>query len=141
MTSDTLIIYTDGASRGNPGQASIAAVIYKNQAKIGEYGKHIGLATNNEAEYQAVIMAMQKAKALKVNVLHFFLDSELAVKHLNHQYKLKDEKIIPLFIKIWNSMLDFKEVTFTHIPREKNKEADNLANKILDNQEKQQYLL
>lgn len=139
--SNTLTIYTDGASRGNPGQASIAAIIYKNQAKIGEYGKYIGLATNNEAEYQAIIMAMQKAKALKANILHFFLDSELAVRHLNHQYKLKDEKIIPLFIKIWNSMLDFTEVTFVHIPREKNKEADHLANKILDNQEKQHNLL
>lgn len=138
MHSDNLTIYTDGGSRGNPGAAAIGAVIYNGQTKLGEHGKYIGTATNNEAEYQAVILAMQKAKMLKAKTINFFLDSELVVKHLNHQYKIKDEKIIPLFIKIWNTMLDFDKVTFTHIPREKNKEADKLVNKILDAESGQQ---
>lgn len=139
--SNSLTIFTDGASRGNPGHSAIAMIFYKDQTKIAEYGKYIGHATNNEAEYQAIILAMQKAKALKADNLEFFLDSELATKHLNHRYKLKDEKIIPLFIKVWNLMLDFTKVTFTHIPREKNKEADALANKILNNQSSQHNLL
>lgn len=141
MNNNTFTIFTDGGARGNPGPAAIATVFYQNQAKVGEYGKFIGKATNNEAEYQAIIMAFEKAKQLKAKNLDFFLDSELAVKQLNHQYKVKDDKIIPLFIKIWNLMLDFDKVTFTHIPREKNKEADKLLNKVLDAEQGQKSLL
>ncbi len=137
---DILTIYTDGASRGNPGPAAAGAVFYCGQAKGGEYGSYLGLATNNEAEYQAIILALQKAKPLKAKQINFFLDSELAVKQLNHKYKIKDEKIIPLFIKTWNLIIDFEKVTFTHIPREKNKEADALVNKILNAEAKQKTL-
>lgn len=132
MNDNVLTIFTDGASRGNPGPAAIAAVFYRDREKIGEYGKFIGKATNNEAEYQAIILALQKAKALKAKTIAFFLDSELAAKQLNHEYKIRDEKIIPLFVKVWNLMLDFDKTAFTHIPREKNKEADKLVNRVLD---------
>lgn len=135
---NTLTIFTDGASRSNPGPAAIGAIFWRGQNKVDEYGKFIGTATNNEAEYQAVIMALQKAKALKTKNINFFLDSELVTKHLNHEYKIRDEKIIPLFIKVWNLTLDFDKVTFTHIPREKNREADKLVNKILDAEAKKQ---
>jgi ribonuclease HI len=141
MNGKSFTIFTDGASRSNPGPAAIAAVFYQNGARIGEYGKFIGTATNNEAEYQAIILALQKAKSLKAKRIEFFLDSELAVKHLNHEYKIKDEKIIPLFIKVWNLTLDFDKITFTHIPREKNKEADKLVNKVLDAETAQKNLL
>lgn len=141
MPSENLTIFTDGGSRSNPGPAAIAAIFYQNGEKIGEYGKSIGVATNNEAEYQAIILALQKAKSLKAGRIDFFLDSELAVKHLNHEYKIKDEKIIPLFIKVWNLTLDFDKVTFAHVPREKNKEADKLVNKILDAEAAQKSLL
>lgn len=140
MTKDVLTIYTDGASRGNPGPAAAGAVFYCGQTKGGEYGSYLGLATNNEAEYQAIILALQKAKSLKAKRINFFLDSELAVKQLNHKYKIKDEKIIPLFIKTWNLIIDFEKITFTHIPREKNKEADALVNKILNAEAKQKTL-
>lgn len=133
---DTLVIYSDGGSRGNPGPAAIGAVLYANNAKIGECGEFIGHATNNEAEYKALILGLLKAKSLKTKTVNCLLDSELVVKHLNHQYRIKDEKIIPLFIKIWNLALDFEKVLFTHIPREKNKEADTLVNKILDRETK-----
>lgn len=139
--NDTLTIYTDGGSRGNPGPAATGAIIYADNIRIGECGNFIGHATNNEAEYQALIMGLLKAKNLKAKTVKCLLDSELVVKHLNHQYRLKDEKIIPLFIKIWNLMFDFEKVTFTHIPREKNKEADALVNKILDIETKQQKLV
>ena len=134
-------VYTDGGARGNPGPAAIGAIFYASNSKIGECGEFIGKTTNNEAEYKALIMALLKAKSLKAKNVNCFLDSELVVKHLNHQYRLKDEKIIPLFIKIWNLTFDFDKVTFTHIPREKNKEADALVNKILDSETKQQKLV
>lgn len=138
---DTLAIYSDGGSRNNPGPSAIGAVFYSDSAKISECGEFIGNATNNEAEYQALIMALKKAKTLKAKKVNCLLDSELVVKHLNHQYRIKDEKIALLFIKIWNLTLDFEKVTFTHIPREKNKEADALVNKILDSEAKQQKLI
>lgn len=138
---NTLAIYSDGGSRGNPGPAGIGAVLYKDNSKIGECAEFIGHATNNEAEYKALIMGLLKAKSLKAKTVNCFLDSELVVKHLNRQYRIKDEKIIPLFIKIWNLMFDFEKVTFAYIPREKNKEADALVNKILDSETKQQKLI
>lgn len=138
---DILDIYSDGGSRGNPGLAATGAIFFASNAKIGECGEFIGEATNNEAEYRALIMALLKAKSLKAKTINCFLDSELVVKHLNHQYRIKDEKIIPLFIKVWNLMLDFDKVTFKHIPREKNKTADALVNKILDKETKQQKLV
>jgi len=141
METDNLTIYSDGGSRNNPGPAAIAAVLYADNDKVGEYGEFIGEATNNEAEYKALILALQKAKELKARNISCFVDSELVVKHLNHQYRIKDEKIALLFIKIWNLMFDFEKVTFTHIPREKNKEADALVNKILDSETKQQKLV
>jgi len=133
-----LKIYTDGGSRGNPGLAGIGAVLEYGDQKKG-YNKFLGdNITNNEAEYQALIFALKKAKQLigktkaKKETLDCFADSELMVKQLNHEYKLSNENIQKFFIEIWNLMLDFKEVKFTHIPREENKEADALANKAMD---------
>ncbi len=140
MEQDIFTVFTDGGSRSNPGPAAAGAVIYNGKTKVGEYGKFLGIATNNEAEYHAIILALEKAKVLKAKQVTLFLDSELAVKQLNHQYKVKDEKIIPLFIKIWNLMINFDKISFSHIPREKNKEADKLVNKILDNESKQKTL-
>lgn len=140
MPNET-IIYTDGGSRGNPGPAAIAAIITLNNSKAYEYGEFIGIATNNEAEYKALILALLKVKTLKVKSIICHLDSELVVKQLNHQYRLKDEKIIPLFVKIWNLTFDFDKIIFKHIPRENNKKADALVNKILDSETNQKKLL
>lgn len=142
-----ITIYTDGGSRGNPGPSAIGVVIYKENQIIKTYSEFIGKATNNETEYQAVIFALKKAKLLfgkgkaKEMEIEFLMDSELAVKQLNHEYKIKEERLQLLFIKIWNSILDFKTVSFKHIPREKNKEADRLVNEALDNQGREQVLL
>lgn len=134
-----IIIHTDGGARGNPGPAGIGAVIeYENGKK--NYSEFIGdNRTNNEAEYEALIFALKKAKQLagkkraKQMRVKCYSDSELMVKQLNHQYKLKEERIQKYFIEIWNLMLDFNRVEFEHIRREKNKEADMLANKAMDN--------
>ena len=142
-----ITIYTDGGSRGNPGPSAIGVVIYKENQIIKTYSEFIGEATNNETEYQAVIFALKKAKLLfgkkkaKEMEIEFLMDSELAVKQLNHEYKIKEERLQLLFIKIWNSILDFKTVSFKHIPREKNKQADRLVNEALDNQGREQTLI
>lgn len=131
-------IFTDGGSRGNPGLAGIGAVV-NFEGEIKKYSEFIGEnKTNNEAEYQALIFALKKVKQLlgkkraKEADLVCYADSELMVRQLKHQYKLINENIQKNFIEIWNLMLDFKTVDFFHIPREKNKEADSLANQAMD---------
>ena len=127
------IIYTDGGARGNPGPAGIGAVLYNEQREIvAEVSEYLGIATNNQAEYKAVIFALHKAKELKGEELEFYLDSELVVKQLNHEYKVKNKDLAPLFLQVYNLAFNFKKITYTHIPREQNKEADALANKAMD---------
>ncbi len=134
-----IIINTDGGSRGNPGPGGIGIVISNEQGTVlKEYGEAIGNCTNNEAEYGALISGLKSAKILigktesKNTELECKLDSELVVKQLNHEYKLKDERIQKFFIEIWNLMIEFGKVSFVHIPREENKEADRLVNRALD---------
>lgn len=122
-------IFTDGGSRGNPGPSAIGVII--NDKK---YSKFIGQKTNNQAEYEAIIFALEQAKKLKLQELEINLDSELVCKQLNREYKIKDKDLQPLFIKAWNLSLDFKKIIFKHIPREQNKKADKLVNKELDKQ-------
>ena len=139
-----IIIYTDGGSRGNPGPAAIGAIFCNEKGeKIKEYGEYLGEGTNNEAEYQAVIFALKKFKALfgkklaAQTEIELRADSELLIKQLQGEYKILDPKIQNLFITTWNLRLDFKKVKFKLISREKNKEADRLVNEALDSQNKQ----
>lgn len=142
-----IFINTDGGSRGNPGPAAIGVVFYneKNQI-IKEYSEFLGMATNNEAEYQAVIFALKKFKSLfgkqlaKNTDIEIRADSELLVKQLNGEYKILEKNIQLLFIEIWNLKLDFRKVKFRFIKRENNKEADKLVNQALDSYEKQKTL-
>ena len=128
-----LIIYTDGGARGNPGPAGIGAVLYDEQKNIiAEISEYIGEATNNQAEYKAVAAAIAKAKELGAKELDFYLDSELVVKQLNREYKVKNKGLAPLFVQIYNADLSFKKVSFSHVRREMNKEADRLANLAMD---------
>ena len=144
MKDKKIIIYTDGGSRGNPGKAAIGVVI-KNSKNylIKRYSKAIGEATNNEAEYEAVIFALQKVNQLfgkqKIKELdiELRLDSELVARQLNAQYKVEEERLFPLFIKIWNIKIDFGDIVFKEIPREENREADRLVNEILDKERAQ----
>lgn len=130
-----LEIFTDGGARGNPGPAAIGAVIGGKP-----YGKYIGVATNNVAEYKALIFALKKAIALLGKIkagetdVYCNMDSELIVNQLNGVYKIKDPELQPLFIEVWNLRQDFKSVHFMHIPREKNTIADTMVNEALDNQ-------
>ncbi|MDX1535225.1 MAG: ribonuclease HI family protein [Candidatus Spechtbacterales bacterium] len=132
-------VYVDGGSRGNPGPAAAGVVLGSPLNK--SFAKYLGEATNNEAEYSAVVEALKKIKSLvgkkKTKDMHVevYMDSQLAVKQLNYEYKIQSDNIIPLFIKVHNLRFDFAEVTFKHIPREKNKDADRMVNIELDKQE------
>jgi ribonuclease HI len=128
-----LIIYTDGGSRGNPGPAGAGAIIYdENHKVVAEISEYLGVTTNNQAEYRAILAAIKKAVALKATEVQFYMDSELAVKQLNREYKVKNKDLAPLFLAIYNLTLSFKKISFTHIPRERNQEADRLANVAMD---------
>jgi len=133
-----IIIYTDGGSRGNPGPAAIGVIFTNEKGNvIKEYAEKIGRATNNEAEYEAVIFALQKAKLLfgkkkaKTMELEIRMDSEFVIKQLNGEYKVLDRKIEQLFLKAWNLKINFGKAVFIHIPRAKNIEADKLVNRAL----------
>lgn len=139
MNLNKYVVFTDGGARGNPGPAAIGVVIKDEDGRIiKSYGESIGKGTNNEAEYGAVISALQKLKALlgkkklkRVSV-EMNMDSELVMRQLKGEYKIEEERFFPLFIKVWNLKMDFGKVIFRHIPREQNKEADKLVNAALD---------
>jgi ribonuclease HI len=133
MKKNKLIIYTDGGARGNPGPAGIGAIAKNDDNEIVfEISEFIGKTTNNQAEYRALVSAIKKAKQLKTEEVDFFLDSELVVRQLNGEYKVKNKDLMPLFLEISNFKKQFKKITFSHVRREFNKEADKLANMAMD---------
>ena len=116
-----LVIYTDGACRGNPGPASIGIVICKESGTIvKEYKGFIGNATNNIAEYRALIKALELASDFSVTRVECFSDSELMVKQLNGAYRVKNEKLHELFLQVKEKERRFERVTYSHVPRENN---------------------
>lgn len=135
-----VIIYTDGASRGNPGPGGAGIVFCNEKGEVVKtYYQYLGdEVTNNEAEYQAVIIALKKfiavfGKKLAANSqIDLRSDSELLVKQLKGEYKVSNPRMQEFFIQIWNLRVDFGKITFKAIPREKNKEADKMANMALD---------
>jgi ribonuclease HI len=133
-----ITIYCDGGARNNPGPAAIGIVFEEKVKGKGDYSEFIGQATNNEAEYQAVIFALKKIKHLigkeksKKTEIEIKSDSELLVNQINGKFKIKEKNLQPLFLEIWNLKQDFAEVKFVQIPREENKRADFLVNRELD---------
>ena len=135
-------IYCDGGARGNPGPAGIGFVVKNNDKILYKYSLFIGRATNNVAEYTAVLKAIQWLKTKQdtsdsINETVFYLDSLLVVKQLGGYYKIKNLALKNLAIKIKNIQSKIKsKINFVHIPREKNAQADQLANLAMDNFEK-----
>ncbi len=146
-----LKIFTDGGARGNPGPAACGVIIKDGQNKvIARHAKYLGVRTNNQAEYEGVLLALTEAqkfglprrsplidgvetegKAGKIE-LDFYLDSELVVNQLKGSYKVKDADLQKLFVKIWNLSQSFKKITYTYVPRAMNAMADRLVNEELD---------
>ncbi len=120
-------LYTDGASKGNPGDAGIGFVIKKDNFPIEEVSKYIGKTTNNVAEYTAFIEGLKRLQKLGIDEVCVFSDSELMVKQVNGIYSVKNEQLKKLYLEAKNLIKNFKKFKLTHIPREKNTEADRLS--------------
>ncbi len=136
---ETIIAYTDGGARGNPGPAGIGVQIQDADGNVlKEVAQFLGNATNNFAEYNGVLVALQTLKAMygkKTREMHIELrmDSELIKKQLNGEYQIKEPGLVPYFIEIHNLRVsNFPNLTLTHVPRAQNKEADRLSNEAMD---------
>jgi ribonuclease HI len=133
MKIEKAILYTDGASRGNPGPAAIGAVIKDGQGRVlGKISRRIGRTTNNQAEYQAVIAALEEAIRLGVADVVIKSDSELVVKQINGRYRVKNPALKPLHQRVRELQSLFQSFAIASIPRRQNIEADRLSNAALD---------
>lgn len=128
----SFVMYTDGGSRGNPGPGGIGIALFDGEKKVAEVSKYIGSCTNNEAEYMALIAGLNLAQEKNITKLACYIDSELVVKQLNKEYKVKNDRLQKLFEKTKVLLSGFDQVTFTHVTRDKNKLADALVNKALN---------
>jgi ribonuclease HI len=127
-----LTIYTDGASRNNPGEAGAGILILQDDAPVEKIARYLGRTTNNIAEYRAAIIGLEYAVKQGASRVKLFADSELLVKQLNGQYKVKNEGLKPLYGKAKELIAEIGSVAVQYIPREMNTEADALANKAID---------
>jgi ribonuclease HI len=127
-----LTIYTDGAARGNPGPAAFAYIIQRDGQPDIEVKECLGQATNNVAEYTALLRALDHARALGGRRLTIFSDSELLVKQMNGEYQVKHEGLRPLYAEAVRLRRNFDAVTIRHLRREENRRADQLCNEALD---------
>ena len=127
-----VIIKTDGASHGNPGPAAIGAVIRDKQGKIlANISQAIGETTNNQAEYRAIIAALEKALALGATNVFLLTDSELIERQLKGEYRIRKASLMPLYLRVKQLESQLRGFGITHIPGEENEEAHNLANRAL----------
>jgi ribonuclease HI len=127
-----LTIYTDGASRNNPGEAGAGVFIMQDGALLEQISQYLGTTTNNIAEYTAAITGLERAVQLGASSVKLFADSELLVKQINGLYKVKNEGLMPLHARAKELIAKIGIVEVQYIPRAKNKEADALANKAID---------
>lgn len=133
MTISTPVtIYVDGGSRGNPGPAGAGAVISSGSKEICSISQFIGIATNNIAEYTGLVLALEKALELGLTHVQVYMDSELVVKQMNGQYRVKNAGLLPLFQKSRQFASQFASFKIDHVRRESNKVADRLANQAMD---------
>lgn len=124
------ILYTDGASSGNPGESGIGIVLSVEGKKF-ELSEYIGRSTNNVAEYTALIRGLQEARNHGIDRIDIFLDSELLVKQIRGEYSVKSESLKPLFSRVSSILKTFRSYSIRHIPREENADADRLARRAI----------
>jgi ribonuclease HI len=122
-------VFIDGASRGNPGPSGIGILVLdENENEVKKISEKISDTTNNVAEYKALLKAIIECRKLGFSSARFFTDSQLLARQVNGIYKIKDEKLKSLYVKIRGKLLGFKNWEVIHIPREQNRIADRLAN-------------
>ncbi|HUO47146.1 MAG TPA: ribonuclease HI family protein [Acidimicrobiia bacterium] len=132
----TYILYTDGASRGNPGRAAIGAVLYRvddgERTLVDQVSDDIGYATNNVAEYKAVVAGLEAASSHQPDRLLLRADSQLLIRQLEGRYRVKNPALQELFLQAKKLLRTIPEYVLEHVPREENVVADALANAALD---------
>lgn len=134
-------LFTDGASRGNPGQAGAGAVLYDGDSlELAAKSVYLGTCTNNVAEYKALLIGLQEALRLGCTELTIALDSELIVRQLQGRYKVKNETLLLLFNEVREHLARLGKWSIVHVPRAQNARADQLANRGIDQKEHQEYL-
>lgn len=132
-TSAGAKLFTDGGSRGNPGPSGTGYVIFDSEGNVlAEKGEYIGTTTNNQAEYQALKKGLTQAAEMGIKNLSVFMDSELIIKQINGQYRVKNQDLLPHYEAVTSLKKSFDLITFTHVLRSKNSVADGLVNKALD---------
>jgi ribonuclease HI len=135
------IMKFDGCSKGNPGHSGAGAVIYKDEVEIWSDSKYIGnYKTNNEAEYSALILGLYQARNLSIDELLVCGDSQMVIRQMNAEYKVKSPKLVPLYTEAAYISKDIKQIKFEHIYREQNQRADQLANLSIINLFKHEIL-
>lgn len=128
-----IVVYTDGAARGNPGPAGIGYVIYDREgAVLAQEAAYLGETTNNVAEYTALIRALERATGLSDGPVRVYSDSELMVRQLSGEYRVRQPHLLPLHDEAQRLLARFTRASVTHVPRAKNKEADRLSNEGID---------
>jgi ribonuclease HI len=133
-------LYADGGARGNPGPAGAGSVVFDSLGKrVVEVADYLGIATNNVAEYQAVLRGLSKLRDefpdgyFSHATLSIKMDSKLVIEQLKGNYKVKHPNLVPIYLEVKNVLArSFPHVTFTHVPRAQNKDADELANIAMD---------
>lgn len=131
-SADTVTLCIDGASRGNPGEAAIGVVLLREGHPVREIAERIGITTNNAAEYWALLRGLEEAHRLGARRVRIHSDSELLVRQLRGEYKVRSAHLAPLYREALERLRRFEEVVIVHVPREENAAADALANRALD---------
>jgi ribonuclease HI len=125
-------VYTDGGSRGNPGKAACAFVVYKDGELLHQESFYLGFTTNNQAEYQGLLKSLEFLISNNIFEAKFFSDSELMVKQIQKLYRVKDEGILKIYNEVSQKKNKFRDFQISHVRRESNKLADSLVNRCLD---------
>ncbi|TAM92772.1 ribonuclease HI family protein [bacterium] len=129
----TAVVHADGGSRGNPGPAAIGAVVTEESGSVlHEVSERIGVTTNNVAEYRALIAGLRAALDLQFEAVRVRMDSELVIKQLRGEYRVKNEGLRPLYEEARRLLARFTAIDLKHVPRAQNREADALVNRALD---------
>jgi ribonuclease HI len=132
MVTKKMIMYSDGGARGNPGPGGSGAVLWYEGKIVGRYGRYLGVTTNNQAEYGGLLMGLEQALEQNTTELEVRMDSLLIVNQCKRTFKVRDAKLQSLYLKVVNLAQRFQKISYHHVPREQNKDADAMVNLAID---------